>query len=95
MIVLVVNWLANEGRERDVISTFTKLAEGSRREPGCRMYIVHQHRDNPRHFLVYEQYDDDAALQAHRDSAHFQQYAVKDLPSLGTRTDANLFHIAV
>lgn len=92
MIVLVVNWMANEGREADVVRTFAKLAEGSRREPGCRMYVVHQHIDKPRHFLVYEQYDNDAALQAHRNSAHFQQYAVKELPQLGTRVDDNLFN---
>ncbi len=92
MIVLVVNWTAHEGREADVVRTFTKLAEASRREPGCRLYVVHQNIDNPRHFLVYEQYDDQAALQAHRDSPHFQQYAAKDLPQLGTRIDAHLFN---
>jgi (4S)-4-hydroxy-5-phosphonooxypentane-2,3-dione isomerase len=92
MIVLVVNWMANEGREADVVRVFTKLADASRREPRCRMYVVHQHIENPLHFLVYEQYDDDTALQAHRDSAHFQQYAVKDLPQLGTRVDGNLFN---
>jgi (4S)-4-hydroxy-5-phosphonooxypentane-2,3-dione isomerase len=91
MIVLVVNWMAHEGRETDVVRTFTKLADASRAEPGCRMYVVHQHTENPRHFLVYEQYDNDEALQAHRDSAHFQQYAAKELPQLGTRVDGNLF----
>jgi quinol monooxygenase YgiN len=91
MIVLVVNWMAHEGREADVIRTFTKLADASRAEPGCRMYLVHQHTENPRHFLVYEQYDNDGALQAHRDSSHFQQFALKDLPQLGVRVDGNLF----
>jgi (4S)-4-hydroxy-5-phosphonooxypentane-2,3-dione isomerase len=91
MTVLVVNWMANKGIENEVVEVFKKLAEASRREPGCRMYIAHQHRDNARHFLVYEQYDDDAALQAHRDSAHFQRYAVNELPGLGERIDGNLF----
>ena len=71
--------------------TFTKLAEGSRREPGCRMYVVHQHIDSPRKFLVYEQYDNEAALQSHRDSAHFQRYAVNVLPTLGERVEGNLY----
>lgn len=95
MIVLVVNWMAREDRVDEVVSVFEKLTEGSRREPGCRMYIVHQHRDNPRHFLVYEQYDDDAALQVHRESAHFQQYAAGELPKLGQRVDGNLFNPVV
>jgi len=95
MTVLVVNWMATEGREADMLAAFNRLAEGSRLEPGCRMYVVHQHRDNPRHFLVYEQYESDAALQAHRDSVHFQQYAATELPRLGTRVDANLFNTVV
>ncbi len=91
MTVLVVNWMAEKGKEGKVKDVFAKLASASRQEPGCRQYTVHQHRDNPRHFLVYEVYDNDAALQAHRDSQHFQQYAVKDLPALGVRVDGNLF----
>jgi|tagenome__1003787_1003787.scaffolds.fasta_scaffold17670045_2 quinol monooxygenase YgiN len=92
MIVLVVNWMAHEGREADMLRTFTKLGDASRAEPGCRMYLVHQHTENPHHFLVYEQYDNSAALQAHRDSPQFQQYALKDLPQLGVRVDGNLFN---
>jgi (4S)-4-hydroxy-5-phosphonooxypentane-2,3-dione isomerase len=95
MTVLVVNWMANEGRENEVAEIFKKLAEASRLEPGCRMYIVHQHRDIARHFLIYEQYANDAALQAHRESEHFQRYAAKELPILGERLDGNLFREVV
>ncbi len=92
MLVLVVTWEADQGKESEVISTFAKLAEGSRKEAGCRMYVVHRHVEEPRKFLVYEQYDNEAALQGHRDSAHFQQYALKELPALGKRIDADLYN---
>ena len=91
MIVLVVHWEADAGKEAEVVQVFSKLAAESRKEPGCRMYVVHRHKEQPRHFLVYEQYDDDAALQAHRDSKHFQQYAVQDLPKLGKRVQGDLY----
>lgn len=91
MTVLVVNWMAEKGNEQKVIDVFSKLAAASRQEPGCRQYSVLQHRDNPRHFFVFEVYDNEAALQAHRDSQHFKQYATKDLPALGTRVDGNFF----
>ncbi len=90
MVVLAVTWIANEGNESAVISAFKRLADGSRKEPGCRMYVVHQHRDDKRKFFVYEQYDDDAALQAHRDTPHFQEIALKTLPALGKRAEAHL-----
>ncbi len=55
------------------------------------MYIVHRHKDDPRHFFIYEQYRDDAALQAHRDSPHFQEYAVKALKDIGVRKQGDLY----
>ena len=48
------------------------------------MYQVHRHKTEPRRFFIYEQYKDDAALEAHRAAPHFLQYAKKELPKLAT-----------
>lgn len=40
-------------------------------EPGCSRFDVHQERSDPTLFLLVECYDDAAAFQAHRASAHF------------------------
>lgn len=55
------------------------LAEESRREPGCVSYIPHQSEEDPDMIVIYEQYRDDAALAAHRDSPHFKKYGVGGL----------------
>ena len=91
MVVLAVTWVAKAGREAEVSGLFSKLTEESRKEPGCVMYLVHRHRTEPRRFFVYEQYKDDAALEAHRTAPHFLQYAKKDLPKIADRTEGNLF----
>jgi quinol monooxygenase YgiN len=91
MVVLVVTWMAKTGHENEVGTVFTKLTEESRKEPGCIMYLVHQHKTDRRRFLVYEQYKDDAALEAHRTSSHFLQYTKKELPKLGERIEGNLY----
>ena len=91
MIVLVVTWVAKAGRETEVAALFAKLTEESRKEPGCVMYQVHRHRTEPRRFLIYEQYRDDAAIEAHRSAPHFLQYARKDLPKIADRTEGNLY----
>jgi len=91
MVVLAVTWMAKVGREQDVVDIFAKLAEASRKEPGCVMYQVHRHKTEPRRFFIYEQYKDDAALEAHRAAPHFLQYARKELPKLGDRTEGHLF----
>jgi len=91
MVVLAVTWMAKTGRESEVVAVFEKLTTESRKEPGCLMYQVHKHKTDPRRFFVYEQYKDDAALEAHRTSPHFLQLAKKDLPKIGDRTEGHLF----
>jgi quinol monooxygenase YgiN len=91
MVVLAVTWIAKNGREAEVASVFAKLIEESRKEPGCAMYVVHRHRTEPRKFFIYEQYKDDTALEAHRTSPHFLQYAKKELPKIADRVEGNLY----
>ena len=91
MVVLAVTWVANPGREAEVADLFRTLQQASRQEPGCLMYIVHRHRSEFGRFFIYEQYRDDAALEAHRQSAHFQQHAVKTLRQIATRREGELY----
>ena len=91
MIVLAVIWVAKPGHKDEVANVFGKLEAESRREPGCLMYIVHRHADEPARLFIYEQYKDDAALEAHRTAAHFLQFAKKDLPRIADRVEGHLF----
>jgi quinol monooxygenase YgiN len=91
MVVLAVTWVARTGHENEVTAVFAKLTEASRQEPGCVMYQVHRHKTDPKRFFIYEQYKDEAALEAHRASPHFLQYAKKELPKLGDRVEGQLF----
>jgi quinol monooxygenase YgiN len=52
---------------------------------------VHKHKTDPRRFFIYEQYKDDAALEAHRTTTHFLQLAKKDLVKVADRTEGHLF----
>jgi (4S)-4-hydroxy-5-phosphonooxypentane-2,3-dione isomerase len=91
MVVLAVTWMAKVGHENEVATLFGKLTEESRKEPGCVMYVVHRHKTEPRRFFIYEQYKDDAGLEAHRAAAHFLQFARKELPKIAERVEGNLF----
>jgi quinol monooxygenase YgiN len=71
------------------------LAEASRREPGCVTFVPHQLQEDPNTVLIYEQYRDDEALAAHRDSAHFKKYAVGGLyQRMKERSMENLIALA-
>ena len=91
MVVLAVTWMAKVGHESEVACLFAKLTEESRKEPGCAMYVAHRHKTEPRRFFIYEQYKDDAALEAHRAAPHFLQFARKELPKIADRVEGHLF----
>jgi len=91
MVVLAVTWMAKAGHEDEVAQIFAKLQTASRQEPGCLMYIVHRHRTDSRRFFLYEQYRDEDALAAHRNSSHFQEYAVGALKDIGERKEGELY----
>src|SRR5215467_13773411 len=89
MIVLKVDMLVKPGREEECRECLRLLQEHSRREPGCLIYAGHQSRENPRKFLLYEQYRNEAALQAHRASPHFRQYVTGGLERLWSTAAAS------
>jgi quinol monooxygenase YgiN len=70
-LVLVAKWTAKEGEEKRVRSCLERLAGPSREEPGCRFYQPCEDAEHPGSFLIFEIYDDEAALAAHGESQHF------------------------
>jgi len=91
MVVLAVTWMAKPAHENDVAELFRKLQVASRQEPGCLMYMVHRHKADALRFFIYEQYRDDAALEAHRQSPHFQTYAIGQLRQIAERKEGELY----
>jgi quinol monooxygenase YgiN len=81
-LVLVVRLTALEGKENELAAALRELAQESRQEPGCELYIPTQDPENARSFLLYEQYVDKTALDAHAASDHFQRLAVGAFPAL-------------
>ena len=70
-----------DDRQR-VHELITALAHASRQEPGCVTYIPHSVDGEPDTVVVYEQYRDQQALDAHRASKHFKECAVGGLYQL-------------
>jgi quinol monooxygenase YgiN len=56
-------------------------------EPGgCLRFDVHQNAEDPTLFLLVEIYRDQAALEAHRNSAHFAEYKMDTAEWVSDRT---------
>ncbi len=69
---------APEDRQ-DITEFLRQLAAESRKEPGCLTYIPHWSEAASDTVLIYEQYVDRAAHEAHRATPHFQKFAVGGL----------------
>lgn len=63
----------------EIAEMLRALALASRQEPGCITYIPHSIEGNPDTVLIYEQYRDQSAVEAHGQSEHFKKYAVGGL----------------
>ena len=79
MICLAVTYLVKPGFEPEIIGRLRALTEATRLEPGCRYYQTHRSTTDPRKFFLYEQYDDQAALEAHRAMPYFQEHVIHGL----------------
>ena len=71
----------SDDRQR-VAELLTSLAHASRQEPGCVTYLPHTVDGEADTVVIYEQYADQKALDAHRASQHFKDWAVGGLYQL-------------
>jgi quinol monooxygenase YgiN len=85
-ITVVARWQPTTGFLGDVLSILAELRPKSLAEPGCLGYEVYQGVDAPESLLLLERYRDEAALDAHRQSEHYQALVVgRVLPLLADR----------
>jgi quinol monooxygenase YgiN len=77
--VLVVRMTAKEGEEDRAAEIIPKLVEASRSESGNVHYIAHRDPEDPRVFLMYEQYRDKAAFEEHGATDHFKSLGPGEL----------------
>ena len=74
MLALVVEFLIKPEYIDAFHAAILDNASASREtEPGCRQFDVCRDPANAAIFFLYELYDDEAAIQAHLQSAHFLQ----------------------
>ncbi len=63
-------------------------------EPGCRRYDILQSTTNPNHIFIYEVYENEAAVQAHRATDHFKKYMAVTKDMVAKRQSRPLTSVA-
>jgi quinol monooxygenase YgiN len=72
MLAVVANYRTSAADAHTVREVLSRHAAASSAEPGCVMFVAHQHTDDPTRFLLYEVYLDEVAFAQHRATAHFR-----------------------
>ena len=75
MIVVIARYRAKEGAEDKVAASLREYTPLTQAEPGCVAFAASQSREDPRDFILYERYLDQAALDAHISSPHYKSIA--------------------
>jgi quinol monooxygenase YgiN len=96
MIVLVAKYQVQAGRGDEVAAALQRMAPLVKAgEPGCKLYQACRAQDNPDQFLLYEQYEDEAALLAHRETPHFKEIVEGTIVPLLEKRERELYNLAV
>ena len=69
--------LPSEGVEQQ--PALDPLIAATLQEPGCLRYQLHQDLENPHSWMLYEEWESEAALSAHQQQPHYIAFA--SLPS--------------
>jgi len=74
VITVVARYRAQPDRADEIARVLAEHVAATRREPGCVQFVAYRSSDDADQFLLYEQYVDETAFEAHRASAHFRGY---------------------
>jgi quinol monooxygenase YgiN len=87
MYVVVARYVVQDGSGDEVAEYLAEVAPSANAEPGCLAYVVNRSVEDPNTFLLYEQYVDAAAFDAHRENPEVQRLVIgKVIPLLASRS---------
>ena len=86
MYVVVAQWYARAGKDDQIATVLKTAVRNSRTEPGCVLFMANRSVADPRRFVLYEQFKDEAAFQAHLATESFKENILETiLPMLESR----------
>mgnify|MGYP000064513002 CR=1 FL=1 len=93
-LTIIANIIAKDGQVELVRSELIELIDKTRGEQGCINYDLHQDNQNPAHFVFHENWESEAALDAHLASEHIAGYVAAVEGAIESFTLNRMTHIA-
>jgi quinol monooxygenase YgiN len=79
---VTLDLLARPGQEGALVQACRELAPLCRAEPGCQSWLPLRDKQEPRRFLIFMAWSDEAAFQAHLSAPHIQDFRQRLAPWL-------------
>ena len=93
MIVRAIEVQVKPERAAEFIAATLENHRGSLGEPGVLRFDVLQSAEDPASFLLYEVYRDEAATQAHKQTAHYEAWRLAVEPLLAVPRKGRAFNV--
>ena len=93
MITIISDNIIAQQKQQLFLSIVKQLVEESRKEKGCISYTLHQNTENPLHFCIIEQWEDENAIQQHNQTNHFKTLVPQMKDCREKQTKANHFRV--
>ena len=77
---LTVAFKVKAGQEKAFEEAFALNLAGTRKEPGCVVYVLNRDADEPGVYVVYEQFKSLAALAEHINAKHAEKFRATIAP---------------
>jgi quinol monooxygenase YgiN len=91
MVALIARYHVKPGHADAVVAALRRMQpEVEAHEPGCTQYIAHRDGDL---IVLYEQYADQAALAAHRETPHFKALIEGEIVPLLERREREILPV--
>ena len=89
---VLVKWTVREPETARILGLLEDLVLESRNEQGNILYAVYQSESDPNVLFLHERYTDEAAMELHKNSAHYLKTVVGQIiPHLESR-EVQLLH---
>jgi len=86
-IRVVANITARPERVEELLEVLQALIGATRKEKGCVSYELLRHKTDPCDFVFVEEWENEAALDAHFATPHLQEALVQTKPLLAAAPD--------
>lgn len=91
-VTLVAKYHVRPGNSPAVAAALVAMAERvAADEPACLLYHANRSTETEDLFLLYELYQDEAALAAHRETPHFRQIVEGEIVPLLDRREREVY----